>query len=252
MANDPSNNELLKQGVEVFVRSFGFARSFTHPYLPSEVDGAWVVRDAPRKNQRYRTEEWTSHGISPVKMDKIVRRNARGRYSICAIHGTDESDLPLREGYRALNYRLIRTEPMFVHPLRKIPKFEAPIEMVRVRDQKLADRLAKAAGSRQILPEHLDTDSPLRQYVALDGDQLVGWVRSIVVGAYASVSNMYVEPKRRRKGIARALLAAMLREDRKFGAEASYLLASHAGAMLYPVVGYRQIATLLLFTPKER
>jgi hypothetical protein len=44
----------------------------------------------------------------------------------------------------------------------------------------------------------------------------------------------------------------MLRDDRAAGASAGVLLASHTGAKLYPSVGYEQIGTLLLFTPRKR
>jgi predicted acetyltransferase len=63
---------------------------------------------------------------------------------------------------------------------------------------------------------------------------------------------MYVSPPFRRRGIARSLLCQMLHDDRAGGAQTAVLLASHTGAKLYPVVGYEQIGTLLLFTPKKR
>ena len=44
----------------------------------------------------------------------------------------------------------------------------------------------------------------------------------------------------------------MLRDDRAASAKTAVLLASHTGARLYPVVGYKQIGTLLVFTPKKR
>jgi hypothetical protein len=43
----------------------------------------------------------------------------------------------------------------------------------------------------------------------------------------------------------------MLRDDRAAGAKANVLLSSHAGAKLYPVVGYEHVATLLLFNPRR-
>jgi GNAT superfamily N-acetyltransferase len=122
-----------------------------------------------------------------------------------------------------------------------------------VRTQEVADRLAKAARTRQALPEHLVPGSPLRQYVALDGDTIVGWVRSIAVGRESTwVSNMYVLPKYRRRGVGRSMLVKMLRDDRAAGATMSVLTASHTGAMLYPVVGYELIGMLYLFTPPRR
>jgi GNAT superfamily N-acetyltransferase len=103
-----------------------------------------------------------------------------------------------------------------------------------------------------LLPEHLAPDSLLRPYVALIDGAVVGWVSSIVVGAATWCSNMYVQPAFRRRGIARAMLCRMLEDDRAGGAQTAVLLASHTGAMLYPVVGYAQIGTLLLFNPPKR
>jgi len=64
-------------------------------------------------------------------------------------------------------------------------------------------------------------------------------------------SNMYVRPACRRRGIGRALLAQMLRDDRARGAAKSVLLASHTGALVYPRVGYEQIGVLLIFAPRR-
>ena len=81
-----------------------------------------------------------------------------------------------------------------IHRLRRIPRVSAPAVIRRVRTAALADRLAKAARSRQILPEHLREDSPQRQYVAMAGGAIVGWVGSIAVGDATWCQNMYVAP----------------------------------------------------------
>ena len=116
----------------------------------------------------------------------------------------------------------------------------------------LANRLTKVTRKRQVLPEHLTKNAPLRQYVALDGEKPIGWVQSIVVEDATWVSNMHVDPAYRRRGIGRSLLARMLRDDRAHGATFSALLSSHTGALLYPRVGYEQIGELLLYTPNVR
>jgi len=139
-----------------------------------------------------------------------------------------------------------------VHDLKRIPRFDKPVEILRVATEDMAERLNKAAKSRQVLPEHLTKDSPLHQYVALVGDKPVGWVRSIDVGHATWCSNMYVQAQFRRRGIARALMSEMLRDDRAGGAKLAVLTASHAGAKLYPIVGYKQIGTLMLYTPKKQ
>ena len=77
------------------------------------------------------------------------------------ICGADEPEAPLRAAYKALGYRLGSTEPLMVHSLAQIPAVAAPFSMEEVRTQEIADRLAKAAGRRQVLPEHFAPDSPL-------------------------------------------------------------------------------------------
>lgn len=242
----------MQRALEVFVHGFAFTRSFTYPYLAEPVGPVWVMRDAPRKRDKYRSEEWVAYNVAPAEIDRIAREHTRGRFSICAICGLDQPQDALRAEFKTLGYRLGRTEPLMIHTLAHIPPVETGAIIARVMTPALAERLAQAAGSRQILPEHFAADAPLRQYVALIDDELVGWVGSIVVGNATWCSNMFVRPEFRRRGIARAMLARMLDDDRLYGAQTAVLLASHTGARLYPVVGYVQIGTLLLWTPRAR
>ena len=255
----------FERAIEVFARAWCFARSFTHPYLAERVNteatgsrtggSLWVLRDTERRSGRYRNEEWVSHGLEPERVHAAATGPppyARGGYTVCAIHASDEPDQPLRTGFKALDYRLIGSEPFMVHRLRRIPRVAAPATIRRVRTPQLAARLAKAARSRQILPENLGDDAPQRQYVALIDGAIVGWVGSIAVEDATWCQNMFVQREFRRRGIARAMLCRLLRDDRGAGAKLAVLLASHTGAKLYTTVGYRQIGTLLLFSPRKR
>jgi GNAT superfamily N-acetyltransferase len=244
----------IERAIEVFARGFAFTRSFTYPFRADRIGKLWVMRDAPRSNSRdYRAEEWISYNVEPREAVRVARRHTRGRFFICAIRAADESDEEIRASFRRLKYRLMHTEPFMLHRLRQIPRFACDYPIERVRTQAVADRLAKAAGARQILPEHLNSRRPpMRQYVVLDGRRPIGWVRSIHVGNSGWVSNMHVEPKYRRRGIGRAMLSRMLRDDRATGMRRSMLLASHTGALLYPVVGYEMIGELLLFAPPKK
>jgi GNAT superfamily N-acetyltransferase len=250
--NPGADAAIIERSLEVFAHGFGFTRSFTHPYLAERVGPVWVLRDGPRRRGRYRNEEWLAYGVAPAEVDRIAREETRGRYVVCAICGIDEPQEPLRAAFKSLGYRLGRTEPLMIHSLAHIPTFDAPAVVERVTSADMAERLARAARSRQILPEHLTQNAPLRQYVALMDGEPVGWVRSIVVGDATWCSDMYVHPPVRRRGIARSMLCRMLHDDRAAGARLAVLLASHAGAKLYPVVGYEQIGTLLLFQPRKR
>ncbi len=79
----PKRRDQLDKALEVFARAWTFTRSFTHPYLAERVEGMWVIRDGPRKNGKYRSEEWIASGIAPERVDRIVRARTRGRFSIC-------------------------------------------------------------------------------------------------------------------------------------------------------------------------
>jgi GNAT superfamily N-acetyltransferase len=209
-------------------------------------------------------EEWVgrvggSGGVRPREFDRLARGGARGRFAICAIVSAGADARPVRDEFKSLGYQLITTEPLMVHRLARVPRPAAPagVTILPVTTAELADRLATEARRRQILPEHLTAGaaSPLRQYAAVEdrSGTPIAWARSVAVAEKRAtwVSNVHTQPAYRRRGIARSLLARMLRDDRRSGARASVLLASHVGARLYEAVGYQQIGTLLLFMPKR-
>jgi GNAT superfamily N-acetyltransferase len=189
--------------------------------------------------------------VDPKKVDAAARRGTRGRFCICAVCPAGVSDLPLRDGYRELGYRLGGTEPLMLHRLKRIPKLPEPLPIERVLTQELSDRVTEASGRRQILPEDLPDGSAFRLYAALDGDKPIGWLKSITAGDATWVSNVFVKPEYRRRGIGKSLTVKMLRDDRAYGASQSTLLASHTGALLYQAVGYERLGHLLLFTPRK-
>lgn len=250
-SGDSAFKRAIADAIRVFVHGFAFTRSLTHPYLAERVGPLWALRDAPRPRDDYRNEEWVAHGVEPAEIDRVVRAHTRGRFAICLICAVDEPQAPASAGFKALGYRLLRTEPLMIHRLAQIPHFDAPAVIERVTTVEMAKQLAKAARMRPMASAHLTSDSTLRQYVARVDDQVVGWVASIAVADATWCSNMYVRPDVRRRGIARAMLCRMLQDDLAAGAQQAVLLASHTGAKLYPVVGYEQIGTLLLFTPRR-
>lgn len=236
-----------ERAIEVFVKAFSFTRSYTYPFAPTQFGDAWVMRDDPPRADS-RKEEWVAWRMPPAEMDGLVTRHGGPRFAICAIRATEDDPKPINDAYRELGYRLQFTEPFFVHSLAALPLVSPDVEVVRVLDSELANRLAKAARSRQILPAHLaEPNPPIRQYVAIDDGELVGWVRSIVVGDATWVSNLYVKADFRRRGIGAALMARMLADDKAHGSTGSVLLASHTGAKLYPQLGYEVIGELMLF-----
>ena len=247
-----SRQREIEYAIEVFVRGHSAGRSRSFPYEARRIRSLWVMRDAPRKNPRdYRKEEWIAYEMAANKVDAVARCHSRGRFFVGALVETGISDEPTRAAYRGLGYRLLATEGFFVQRLQRIPKVPVPLPIERVRTPELALRLAQTTRTRPILPSLLENDAPFRQYVALDGQDIVGRVRSVDAVGATWCADMYVTAPYRRRGIGRALLCRMLRDDRARGATCSVLTASHVGALLYPRVGYERIGTLLLFAPRK-
>jgi predicted acetyltransferase len=118
--------------------------------------------------------------------------------------------------------------------------------------QDIADSLAAITKKRPMPSDYFLPDSPVRAYVALDDKEPIGWTWSMKAGKCTWVSDVYVKPQYRRRGVGKSMLVRMLRDDRAHGSKWSVLLASHTGALLYPTVGYEQIGMLMLYTLKKR
>jgi GNAT superfamily N-acetyltransferase len=242
----------LEFAIEVFVRGHGALKSRTHPYDVERVGPAWVMRDAPRKNARdYRKEEWVASGVKPAELSRIAKGLTRGRYFLCDLVAEGGQDTELRNAYKALGYRLVATEGFFVHDLGGVPRRAADVVIERVRDAEMAARLGKVTRTRPIASEFFTEAAPFRQFVALNGQEIVGRVRSVNACGATWCADMYVKPSHRRRGIGKALLAHMLRDDRRRYSKCSVLTASHTGALLYPHVGYVRLGTLFMYVPKS-
>ena len=208
----------IEFAIEVFVRGHSAGKSRTFPYEASRVGPLWVMRDAHRRNPRdYRKEEWIAHDVDAREVDAMARRHARGRFFVCAMIGEGEPDEPTRSAYKSLVYRLLATEGFFVQRLKRILKLPSPVPIERVRTPELAAQLATATRTRPIPDSLLGDDAPFRQYVALDGEQIVGRVRSVDAVGATWCADMYVNTSHRRRGIGQALLNRMLRDDRARG-----------------------------------
>jgi GNAT superfamily N-acetyltransferase len=245
----------IEQALTVFVEGFCFSRSLTHPYRAERLtENLWRLSDAPRHraSDSYRNEEFIAWELPPTEADRLARAHAQGKFMVCYLVPTGTDDRPMRAAFKALGYRLGSTEPFFAHDLAALPTPPTPFPIVRVETVEQAEALNKAAGRKQLLSELLAQDPPpMRVYTALDEavPQLIGWVTSIAAADCGWCHSMFVLTAYRRQGIARALLARMLTDDKVAGARANVLLASHSGALLYPTVGYQQLGTLYLYTP---
>ena len=256
-----TQDQEIEHALEVFVRGFSGEKSRTHPYECTRVGKLWLMRDAPRKNARdYRKEEWIAYGVPAPEVNRHARQMTRGRFFVCAIRRPDQDEDELRTQYKDLGYRLLATEALFIHRLARIPRASVrsggkraggAVTIEQMKTPEMAEQFGKATRTRPVAAEQLKPDAPFRQYLAVEGEQLVGWVRSVDAGDSTWVSNLHVLPTHRRRGIGKALMARLLRDDAKRGARRSVLLASHAGALLYPHLGYQRLGTLLIFAPRK-
>lgn len=246
------SDDLMARAIEVFARGFADTRCYTNPCVAKRIGKLWQVKDEPREKGDYRREEWIGCGVAPERYDEAARKHSISRHCVSAICPVGEPDEGLRKGFKALKYRLGSTEALMVHTLKRIPRVDRPVIISRVLTEGHADRLNEAAGVRQVLPEHLVRDAAVRQYAAWLDDEPIGWVRSHQVDDATWCANMLVKPAFRRRGIARAMMCQMLRDDRKYGSKLAVLTASGSGSHLYPLVGYAEIGKLLFFTPPRK
>ncbi len=225
-------------------------RSFTHPYLIELQGNVRILSDAPRKSGEERGQELVICTDSVEEAVQALVEHRRKRRAHCVIcSGTESNSILVRE-VKSAGFRLHGTEPMFLRDVESIPNPVSPATVRRVTTSEDTARLAKIARSRQILESHLTADpAPVRSYIAEIDGEIVGWVRSIHLHPdFAYPSNLMVPVQHRRKGIGSALMCEMLRDDARHGVKQSVLLASHAGAKLYPSLGYQRVGTLHLFS----
>jgi ribosomal protein S18 acetylase RimI-like enzyme len=236
----------IQEAADVFCRSFAFTRSFTYPFEYVRIGGLRIMRDAVSKKDP-RTQEIVVCGLAPQEALREIHSYGPPKHLLCAIIGSGDNEA--KAAYKAGGYRMLGSEDLFVRDLRQpIAAWDADVR--RIETQEDADLLTRAAGRRQILTDHISGDQ-VRSYAAFGSGQVVGWVRSIHLQPDAAwVSNLQVRPEfRRRRGLATALMSRRLRDDARHGAKWSVLLASHAGSLLYPKLGYERLGVLLMFSP---
>ncbi len=235
----------LDAAIEVFVQAFSLGKSVAHPYLAQQVDGLWVMRDAPGRKCP-RKIEVVSHGLDPRDVVQRIQRARLGWHFLCHVHPVKGDYQGIRDAYKSLGYRALSTEALFIHDLCDIPEFESEPPVRRVFTQ------AEANSIPQIAKHKLKLLAGSRQFAVWDEHRDYGYVRSVPVKEDAWVSNLYVHGDSRGRGFGRALMSALLRTDRSHGVRTSVLLASSDGARLYPHLGYRRIGVLQMFCPVTR
>lgn len=243
----------FERAVEVFAEGFCYTRSRTHPYLCARIaPGVLRLHDAPRRGGTPRNEEHLAYGVEPSVVHELARTHAAGRFVVCYLLPEGGDECGLRVEFKALGYRLVATEVLFVHDLVETTAVAAPFPVTRVTTLAERETFHTALGKGLLTDASLTVDPPpIRAYVAWDADRPIGWGASVHAEGCGWVTDVWTELEFRRRGVARSLMARLLEDDREQGFAASVLLASHTGALLYPTVGYRKVGKLLMYAPKR-
>jgi len=229
----------MRRSLEAFVRGFSTTRSLTHPYEVREIGPmVWLLSDAPRAHGAPRNSEVVAYNTPPQVLANVLRVANVGRHALCVMLDTPAPSREVAQIYKDNGYRLLNREPLFVLDLARRHRFPSDT-MRRVVEPQEAKRIATAARGRQVQAEHLiDGDVPIRLYAAFCDGEPIGWCRSVRThDDCAWVSNLFVQPNHRGRGVGRGLMTAMLDEDERFGIRSSVLLASKTGTRLYPPWG---------------
>jgi len=239
----------LRAAVNAFTTGFSFTRSLTFPFEVVEIGPLIVMRDRPLRKTG-RAQEIIALDLPAEVAVRAIREYQPKRWFLCVIHPLSTPLLAVRAEYKQHQLRAMHSEPFFVRKTAGVSPIAAPWPVERVRDIDRMERIHTAARRRQILPAHLTDHAPIRMFAAFDGDQPVGWVKSVDAGTgLAWVSNLWVHPDSRRRGLGAALMTTMLADDAQRGITTSVLLASTAGASLYRTLGYDEIGVLQMMSP---
>lgn len=235
----------LERAIEVFVGGFTQVKSTPHPYVAERRNGLWVMRDGPGRKQPRKIEVVTT-GMAPREAVERIAEAKLGWHFVCAIEPPQADHESVRSGYKGLGYRVLSSEWMFVHDLKSIDTLtcQPPVRLIGSQEE--------LSEIRQCAPQKRKFRPGIRMYGSWDDVRDYGWVHSVPVGQDTWVSDLYVYKEYRGRGYGRALMSAMLLEDRAHGVDHSVLLASSDGARLYPHLGYEMIGILHLLCPTSR
>jgi len=245
------SKETTRRWLEAFVAGFSETRSLTHPYNAAEIyPSIWLLSDAPRRSGPYRKSEYIAFGHMPEVVMRAIRASGSSRINLCIMSADQAGARIEKERYKQLGFRYLGAEPLFVADLGAYTPPSPCFDIRRVTTRSDADRIRTAARGRQISAANLASSTPkVRLYSAFAGDTPLGWVRSVTThGDRAWVSNLFVRSESRGQGIGRSLITCMQQDDVRHGIRYSVLLASSAGARLYPHVGYVERGVLTMFT----
>ncbi len=241
----------IETAIQVFAHGFSFTRSRTKPAEVAHFESMTIMRDLRHDRPDARNQELIFGNQNVEEAARILAEYKAPKHKLCWIVPPEVPDEEACAQVKSLGYRLMAREGFFTFD-HNDPLPTPTTDRVRKAASEEEFRvLAKAAGIKPLPSQWLFGERPkMRRFAIDEGDAPVGWVSSVDTGGDATwVSALWVNPEHRGKGYGFSLMAKMLADDREMGYRHSVLLASYAGARLYPHLGYRRIGTLYLATP---
>ena len=230
-------------------------KSIVYPYVYHFENRLWIMRDGVGEKPRRTTRksEVVAWDLQPSEVIDGIKDQNLGRHFISHFQTLDVDPIGIKEAYKSHGYRNLLSEGFFVHDSSRLPDFSTPPIVKRVCTLEESKLISRERRNRKAIRDvDLDAESPdHRLYAIFEGKKALGWVGSVPIGKASWIADLYVLPEYRGRGFGSALMSEVTREDRRNGVKTSVLLASAAGARLYPHLGYRQIGTLQLFCPKH-
>lgn len=155
----------------------------------------------------------------------------------------------LREMIERGGFRLDDTETLMALKLAaaSLPEPAWDVSVVRTAEEAEWHNANDPQGMRWALPDNL-ADPRMRHYAVVRDGRLLARGRNFHLDAgHSYVSRVYTAETQRGQGLARALMARLLADDRARGARWSVLTASLMGEPLYRRLGYQALGTILIF-----
>src|SRR5688572_14419720 len=217
-------------------------KSFAYPYVYSFVNGVWIMRDGVGEKPRRvpRKSEVVVVDLPAANVIDRVQKKRLGRHFISHLHDLETDPNDIRDQYKQNGYRVLLSEEFFVHDSDDVPCFAAEQRITRVTTICDSDKIKSERRNKKAIRDiDLTAEHPEhRLYAVIDGQKACGWVGSVPFGDVSWIADLYVLPKFRGRGYGSSLMCEVTRDDRRNGIRASVLLASSAGARLYPHIGY--------------
>lgn len=245
----------IPQTIDIMCAAWAINNSITAPSEVVRLGPLWIVRDSNAKPGKARAEEIIAWGVSPTDTMRAVKEYAPpAKHLLEPLIKLDDDVDAIRSAYKALGYRAMSYETLFVCPLRDrkpIPSEWAIHRITNMDEMRRVTIEVLGRSRRKLRPcDFTDPHPVMRMYYAEVDGRVVAVARSLMPRRGVTwLHGVHTIELFRRRGIATALINQVLADDAALGSRHSALLASQAGAKLYPLLGYKLRAVMQQYAP---